>query len=70
MYVKEHVRCNFAYRGAHTAPLRGTGDSKGEQLLGARPCLQGLVRYTVQAGARVKQPAAIMGSTGSRGTDR
>ena len=70
MYAKEHVRCNFAYRGAHTAHLRGAGDSKGAQLLGARPCLQGLVRYTVQAGNRAKQPAAIMGSTGSRGIDR
>ena len=70
MYAKEHAKCRFAYRGAHTTPLRGTGDSKGAQLLGARPCLQGLVRYTVQAGDRAKQPAAVIGSAGSRGTER
>ena len=69
MYAKEHMRCDFAYRGAHIAPLRDTRDSKGAQLLGARPCLQGLVRYTVQAGDRAKQPAAVMGSAGSRGTE-
>jgi len=54
MYAKEHMRCDFAYRAAHTAPLRGTRDSKGAQLLGARLCLQSLVRYTVQAGDRAK----------------
>jgi len=70
MYAGGHVRCPFAYRGARTAPLRGTRDSKGAQLLGARPCLQGLVRYTVQAGDRAKQPAAIMGSAGSCGAKR
>ena len=70
MYAKEHVRCDFAYRGPHIAPVRGTGDSKGAQLLGARLCLQSLVRYTVQAGDRVKQPAAVMGSAGSRGSER
>jgi len=70
MYAKGHVKCAFAYCGAHTAPLRGTRDSKGAQLLGARPCLQGLVRYTVQAGDRAKQPANLMGSADSRGTDR
>ena len=32
--------------------------------------LQGLVRYTVQAGDRAKQPAAIMGSAGSCGAKR
>jgi len=32
--------------------------------------LQGLVRYTVQAGDRAKQSAAIMGSIGSRETER
>ena len=69
MYAGEHVRCAPAYRAAHTAPLRGTRDSKGAQLLGARPCLQGLVRYTVQAGDRAKQPAADVGSAGSRGTE-
>lgn len=31
--------------------------------------LQGLVRYTVQDGDRAKQPAAVMGSAGSRGTE-
>ena len=70
MYTKEHAKCAFVYRGAHTAPLRGTRDSKGAQLLGARLCLQSLVRYTVQAGDRVKQSAAVMGSAGSRGPDR
>ena len=69
MCAKEHMRCDFAYRGAHTAPLRGTRDSKGAQLLGARPCLQGLVRYTVQAGDRAKQPASDVGSAGSHGTE-
>ena len=69
MYAKEHVRCDFAYRAAHTAPRRGTRDSKGAQLLGARLCLQSLVRYTVQAGDRAKQPANLMGSAGSRGTE-
>ena len=70
MYAKEHDRCDFAYRAANTAPLRGMRDSKGAQLLGARPCLQGLVRYyTVQAGDRAKQPAYLMGSAGSRGTE-
>ena len=70
MYAKGHVKCCFAYCDAHTAPLRGTRDSKGAQLLSARPCLQGLVRYTVQAGDRAKQPAADVGSAGSRGTER
>jgi len=70
VYAKEHVKCLFAYCGAHTAPLRDTRDSKGAQLLGARLCLQSLVRYTVQAGDRVKQPAAVMGSAGLRGTER
>ena len=70
MYAKGHMKCAFVYCGAHTAPLRDTGDSKGAQLLGARSCLQGLVRYTVQAGDRAKQPAAIMGSAGWRGTER
>ena len=70
MYAKEHVKCPFAYCDARTAPLRGTRDSKGAQLLGARLCLQSLVRYTVQDGDLAKQPAAIMGSAGSRGTDR
>ena len=70
MYAKVHVKCALAYRGAHTAPLRGTRDSKGAQLLGARLCLQSLVRYTVQAGDCAKQPAAVMGSAGSRGTER
>lgn len=36
MYAKEHVKCPFAYCDARTAPLRGTRDSKGAQLLGAR----------------------------------
>ena len=70
MYAGEHVRCALAYRAAHTTLLRGTRDSKGAQLLGARLCLQSLVRYTVQAGDRAKQPAAIMGSAGLRGTER
>ena len=70
MYAKEHVRCALAYRAAHTTLLRGTRDSKGAQLLGARPCSQGLVRYTVQDGDRAKQPAADVGSAGSRGTKR
>ena len=69
MYAKEHVKCPFAYCDARTAPLRGTRDSKGAQLLGARPCLQGLVRYTVQAGDRVKQPTVDVGSAGSHGTE-
>jgi len=38
MYAKEHVKCPFAYCDARTAPLRGTRDSKGAQLLGARLC--------------------------------
>ena len=70
VYEKGHVKCAFAYCDARTAPLRGTRDSKGAQLLGARLCLQSLVRYTVQAGERAKQPAADEGSVGSRGTDR
>ena len=70
MYAKGHVKCAFAYCDARTAPLRGTRDSKGAQLLGARLCLQSLVRYTVQAGDRAKQPAAVMGSAGSRGSER
>ena len=69
MYAGEHVRCTLAYRAVHTASLRGTRDSKGAQLLGARLCLQGLVRYTVHAGDRAKQPAAVMGSAGSRGIE-
>jgi len=70
MYAKEREKCSFAYRGARNTALRASRDSKGAQLLGARLCLQSLVRYTVQAGDREKQPAAVMGSTGSRGTDR
>lgn len=70
MYAKERAKCSFAYRGAHSTALRASRDSKGAQLLGARLCLQSLVRYTVQAGDRAKQPAAITGSAGSRGTDR
>lgn len=70
MYAKGYVKCPFACCGAHTTPLRDTRDSKGAQLLGARLCLQSLVRYTVQAGDRAKQPAAVMGSAGSRGTER
>lgn len=54
MYAKEHVKCPFAYCDARTAPLRGMRDSKGAQLLGARLCLQSLVRYTVQAGDHAK----------------
>ena len=69
MYAREHMKCDPAYCAAYTAPQRGTRDSKGAQLLGARPCLQGLVRYTVQAGDRAKQPANLMGSAGSRGTE-
>lgn len=69
MYAKEYYICSFAYRGAHNTYLRDTRDSKGAQPLGARPCLQGLVRYTAQAGDRVKQPAAAVGSAGSRGTE-
>ena len=53
IYAKEHMRCDFAYRGAHTAPLRDTRDSKGAQLLGARLCLQSLVRlYRTSRGPR------------------
>jgi len=59
----------FCVPCARTAPLRASRDSKGAQLLGARLCLQSLVRYTVQAGDRAKQPAAVMGSAGSRGTE-
>ena len=70
MYAKERAKCSFAYRGARKTALRASRDSKGAQLLGARPCLQGLVRYTVQAGDCAKQPAAVMGSAGSRGTER
>ena len=70
MYAKEHAKCSFAYRGARNTAQRASRDSKGAQLLGARLCLQSLVRYTVQAGDHAKQPAAVMGSTGSRGTDR
>lgn len=70
MYAKEYYKYSFAYRGAHNTCLRDTGDSKGAQPLGARPCLQGLVRYTAQAGDRAKQSAAAVGSAGSRGTDR
>ena len=74
MYAKERAKCSFAYRGARNTALRASRDSKGAQLLGARLCLQSLVRYTVhytvQAGDRAKQPAAVMVSTGSRGTDR
>ena len=60
----------FCVPCARTAPLRASRDSKGAQLLGARLCLQSLVRYTVQTGDRAKQPAAVMGSAGSRGTER
>ena len=70
MFAKEHAKCSLANRGAYNTALRASRDSKGAQLLGARPCLQGLVRYTVQAGDRVKQPANLMGSVGSRGTER
>ena len=70
MYAKERAKCSFAYRGAHHADLRALRDSKGAQLLGARLCLQSLVRYTVQAGDRTKQPATIMGSASSYGTKR
>ncbi len=70
MYAKEHVKCPFACCDAQIASLRGTRDSKGAQFLGARPCLQGLVRYTVQAGDRAKQPAAVMGSAGLRRSER
>ena len=44
----------FCGPGAHHADLRALRDSKGAQLLGARLCLQSLVRYTVQAGDRAK----------------
>ena len=70
MYAKERAKCSFAYRGARNTALRASRDSKGAQLLGARLCLQSLVRYTVQAGNRAKQSAAVMGSAGSRGPDR
>ena len=70
MYAKEREKCSFAYRGARNTVLRASRDSKGAQLLGARLCLQSLVRYTVQAGDRAKQPANLMGSADSRGTDR
>ena len=67
---KERAKCSFVYWGAHNTALRASRDSKGAQLLGARFCLQSLVRYTVQAGDRAKQPARLMGSAGSRGTDK
>ena len=70
MYAKERAKCSFAYRGARKTALRASRDSKGAQLLGARLCLQSLVRYTVQAGDRTKQPAAMMGRAGLRGVDR
>ena len=69
MYAKERAKCSFAYWGARNTVLHASRDSKGAQLLGARLCLQSLVRYTVQAGERAKQSAADNGSTGSRGTE-
>ena len=54
MYAKERAKCSFAYRGARKTALRASRDSKGAQLLGARLCLQSLMRYTVQAGDRAK----------------